>query len=77
MDGCNEGSHFFYDKMFCYCRYKENVLLNQTYIFVCAKVFIFYNAVKPCEICATRKILESMHNSQKRSNSRACCHRHN
>ena len=24
------------------------------YIFVCAKVFIFYNAVKPCEICATK-----------------------
>ena len=23
-------------------------------IFVCAKVFIFYNAVKPCEICATK-----------------------
>ena len=23
-------------------------------VFVCAKVFIFYNAVKPCEICATK-----------------------
>ena len=33
--------------------YKENVLLNQT-VLVCAKVFLFYNAVKPCEICATK-----------------------
>ena len=23
-------------------------------VFVCAKIFIFYNAVKPCEICATK-----------------------
>ena len=36
-----------------YTVYKENVLFKQN-VFVCAKVFIFYNAVKPCEICATK-----------------------
>ena len=44
-----EGNHFFKS----FVRYKQNVLLNQTYS-TCAKVFILIITVKPCEICATK-----------------------
>ena len=43
MVGCMKVAIFFILKSFV--RHKENVLLNQTYLFV-LKVFIFYNAVK-------------------------------
>ena len=49
-DGCMKVAIFFMIKSFV--TYKENVLLNQR-ICLC-KVFIFYNAVTPCEICATK-----------------------
>ena len=51
MDGCMKVATFFTIKTFV--MYKENVLLNQTYLFV-LRFFLFYNAVKPCEICATK-----------------------
>ena len=45
---------FFIIKSFV--RYIQRKFLVKPNVFVCAKVFIFYNAVKPCEICATKAI---------------------
>ena len=35
-------------------RYKENILLNQTYLFVLRFLYFMMLAVKPCEIFATK-----------------------
>ena len=51
MDGCMKVAIFFIIKSFVKVQRKCLVKPN---VFVCAKVFIFYNAVKPCEICATK-----------------------
>ena len=53
MDGCMKLAIFFIIKFFV--RYiQRKYLVIKPNVFVCAKVFIFYNAVKPCEICATK-----------------------
>ena len=52
MDGCMKVVIFFIIKSFV--RYIQRKCLVKPNVFVCAKVFIFYNAVKPCEICATK-----------------------
>ena len=51
MDGCMKVATFFTIKTFV--MYKRKCLVKPN-VFVCAKVFLFYNAVKPCEICATK-----------------------
>ena len=46
IDGCMNVAIFLAIKSFVKVLYKENV---------CAKVFILYDAVKPCEFCATKQ----------------------
>ena len=52
MDNSMKVAIFFTIKSFV--RYKQGKCLVKPNVFVCAKVFIFYNAVKPFEICATK-----------------------
>ena len=69
MDGCMKVATFFTIK-FCYVQRKCLVKPN---IFVCAKDFMFYNAVKPCEICATKaKYLNQCKNGKIRVRWRRC-----